>query len=71
MILKVKVVSAIRPFERASFQNIVAQEYAFGVLPSKLHSVVNYSEFCVKIGQWVYIDDYLKRVVGVEEAEGL
>lgn len=71
MILKVKVVSAIQPFERASFQNIVAQEYAFGVFPSKLHSIVNYSEFCVKIGQWVYIDDYLKRVVGVEEAEDL
>lgn len=67
MILKVKVISAIRPFERASFQNIVAQEYAFRVFPSKLHSVINESDFCVKIGQWVYIDEYLRRVVGVEE----
>ena len=67
MIIKVKVISAIRPFERAKFQNIVAQEYAFGVLPTNLHSVINESEFCVKVGQWVYIDSYLERLVGIEE----
>ena len=67
MIIKAKVLSAIRPFEQASFQNIVAQEYAFGVIPTNLYSVVNYSDVCVKIGQQVYIDEYLNRVVGVEE----
>lgn len=67
MIIKAKVVSAIRPFGRATFQNIVVQEYGFGVLPTNLYSVFNYSEFCVKVGQWVYIDSYLKEVVGVEE----
>ena len=67
MIIKAKLLSAILPFERASFQNIVAQEYAFGIFPTNLYSVVNYSDVCVKIGQWVYIDEFLKRVVGIRE----
>ena len=67
MIIKAKVVSAIRLFERASCQSIVVQEYGFGVFPTNLYSVANYSEFCVKVGQWVYIDSYLERVVGIEE----
>ena len=67
MIKKVKVLSMSKPHSDGFVQNVVAQEFLLDCIPGTLHDVYCKEFFDIKVGKWVYIDDYFKKVVGVVE----
>ena len=67
MIKKVKVRSVSPPLGNGFVPEVVTQEFAFGIFPTNLYSVYNSLGFDVKVGQWVYIDDYFRKLIGVVE----
>ena len=67
MIKKAKVLSMYKPHRDGFVQNVVAQEFLLGCIPGTLHDVYCQHFFDIKVGQWVYIDDYFNKVVGVVE----
>lgn len=67
MIKKVKVLSVSPPLGNGLVPEVVTQKFAFGMFPTNLYSVYDSIGFDVKVGQWVYIDDYFRKLVGVVE----
>ena len=67
MIKKVKVLSVSPPLGNCLVPEVVTQEFAFGMFPTNLYSVYDSIGFDVKVGQWVYIDDYFRKLIGVVE----
>ena len=67
MIKKVKVLSVSPPLGNGLVPEVVTQEFAFGMFPTNLYSVYDSLGFDVKVGQWVYIDDYFRKLIGVVE----
>lgn len=67
MIKKAKVLSMSKPRSDGFIPNVVAQEFLWDCIPGTLHDVYCQHFFDIKVGQWVYIDDYFNKVVGVVE----
>lgn len=58
---KVKVVSV-------SDEHVVGQRYFLGIPCGYINgSRKDFEDVDVKVGQWVYIDDYLYKLVGVDD----
>ncbi|MDG3136724.1 hypothetical protein [Streptococcus suis] len=67
MIKKAKVLSVSKKCSDGFTPSIVAQEFLLDCIPGTLHNVYCQRFFEIKVGQWVYIDDYFNKVVGVVE----
>ena len=67
MIKKAKVLSVSKPHSDGFVSDIVAQDFLWGCIPGKLHDLYCKEFFDIKVGQWVYIDDRLNKVVGIVE----
>ena len=67
MIKKAKVLSMSKACSDGFIPNIVVQEFLLDCIPGTLHDVYCQECFDIKVGQWVYIDNYFNRVVGVVE----
>lgn len=65
MIKKAKVMSMSRAHHDDFISNVVVQEFLWDCIPGVLHNVYCQECFDIKVGQWVYIDDYFKKVVGI------
>ena len=69
MLKEVKVMSVSSQLSNELVPEVVTQEFAFGMFPTKLHRVYDSLGFDVKVGQWVYIDTLSDKLIGVKEKD--